>query len=379
MKKLTLLLSFLTLARMGFSQQTLTVSLTHDGQQRQYILYVPAAYTGNEPVPLVFNFHGYTSNATEQLWYGDFRPIADTAGFLVVHPEGTLLNGSAHWNVGGWTLGSTTDDVGFTQAMIDSLSVQYNIDPERIYATGMSNGGYMSFLLACQLGNKIAAIASVTGSMTPETYNACTPAHPTPVLQIHGTNDGTVPYTGAIWTKSIDEVMAYWQNYNNCQPVPSLTPVPNAVTWDGSTVEHFVYSGGDNQVNTEHFKITGGGHTWPGSVVPLPATNYDINASAEIWKFFSRYDLNGLIDATTALDPRTVAGQIQAYPNPTTGRITVRGAHRQATAFRVLSLQGQAMMAGTLFAAEEEVDLSPLPAGLYFLKIGDHILKVWKR
>ncbi len=91
---------------------TITRGLNHDGRDRTYILYVPDSYTGDDPAPVVFNFHGYTSNATEQMGYGDFRPIADTAGFIVVHPQGTLLDGSTHWNVGGWTLASTVDDVG---------------------------------------------------------------------------------------------------------------------------------------------------------------------------------------------------------------------------------------------------------------------------
>ena len=140
--------------------------------------------------------------------YTNFNYISDTAGFIVVYPEGTLLQGSTHWNVGGWITGSTTDDVGFSISLLDSISNEYNIDATRVYSTGMSNGGYMSFLLACQMSDKIAAIASVTGSMTPQTYNVCNPQHPTPILQIHGTSDQTVPYLGdPTWTKSIDDIL----------------------------------------------------------------------------------------------------------------------------------------------------------------------------
>ena len=150
----------------GTSQQTITATITHDALQREYILYVPASYTGSNAVPLVFNFHGYTSNATEQMWYGDFRPIADTANFIIVHPNGMLdATGTTHFNV-GWG-GSTIDDVGFTSALLDSISADYNINADRVYSTGMSNGGFMSYQLACQLSDKIAAIASVTGSMSP--------------------------------------------------------------------------------------------------------------------------------------------------------------------------------------------------------------------
>lgn len=379
MKNIYLFIALLMLSTSGTAQQTLTETLTHDGIQREYILYVPTSYTGNTAVPLVFNFHGYTSNATEQMWYGDFRGIADTAGFLVVHPEGTLLNGATHFNVGGWTIGSTVDDVGFTEAMINSLSAQYNIDPDRIYASGMSNGGFMSFLLACQLSDKIAAIASITGSMTPEIYNACNPTHPTPVLQIHGTSDGTVPYTGQSWTRSVADVVSYWQNFNNCAPSPSLTALPNTSPNDGSTVEHFVYSGGDNQVNVEHFKITGGGHTWPGAFAGVPAVNYDIDASEEVWKFFSRYDINGLISPSTSVDPLLQANTVQVYPNPTHSHLTIEREYGKEIPFDLISIQGKIVMTGTLRSPQQEIDLSALPESIYFLKVGAQLVKVWKQ
>jgi polyhydroxybutyrate depolymerase len=273
----------------------------HDGLQREYILYVPSSYTGDEPAPLVFNFHGYGSNATDQMWYGDFRPIADRRGFLIVHPQGTLFEGVTHWNVGGWTAGSTVDDVGFTEALIDFLSSEYNIDSARVYSTGMSNGGYMSFLLACQLSERFAAIASVTGSMTPETFNDCSPQHPTPIMQIHGTSDGSVPYGGNVWSKSIDDVIQYWVDSNHCNPTPTVTALPDTDPTDGSTVEHIVYYDGDRDVNVEHFKVIGGGHTWPGNPFGGGSTNYDIDASEEIWRFFSRYDINGFTDLARLL------------------------------------------------------------------------------
>jgi len=281
--------------------ETIYGTIMHDGLQREYILYVPSSYTGDEPAPLVFNFHGYGSNASEQMWYGDFRPIAAGAGFLIVHPEGTLFNGVTHWNVGGWTSGSTVDDIGFTEALIDFLSSEYNIDSTRVYSTGMSNGGFMSFLLTCQLSEKFAAIASVTGSMTPETYNDCNPQHPTPILQIHGTSDSTVPYGGSLWSKSIDDVIQYWVDNNHCNPTPTITALPDTDPTDGSTVEHIVYYDGDHDVNVEHFKVIGGGHTWPGNAFGGGSTNYDMDASEEIWSFFSRYDINGLTDLARLL------------------------------------------------------------------------------
>jgi polyhydroxybutyrate depolymerase len=278
------------------AQETVNGTIIHDGMERSYILYIPDSYTGDIPVPLVLNFHGWTSTAQAQMFYGDFRSIADQEGFLVIHPQGTLFQGNTHWNVGGWTVGSTVDDVGFTSALLDSISEEYNINQERIYSTGMSNGGFMSFLLACQLSNRIAAIASVTGSMTPETYNNSNPLHPTPIMQMHGTSDDLVLYGGTDWSRSIDDVLSYWVDYNDCDTTPIITALPDLDPNDGSTVEHYVFDNGNNGVKVEHFKITGGGHTWPGNLYGGAGTNYDINASDEIWNFFSKYDINGVIN-----------------------------------------------------------------------------------
>jgi polyhydroxybutyrate depolymerase len=282
----------------AFGQQTLSESILHDNIQRDYIIHIPNSYNSNVSSPLVFCFHGYGGNATNLVLYTNFNYVSDTANFIVVYPQGTLDNqATTHWNVGGWTAGSTVDDVGFISSLIDSISTQYNINQERIYSTGMSNGGYMSFLLACQLSEKIAAIASVTGSMTPGMFNACNPQHPTPILQLHGTNDLTVPYLGnPAWTVSIENVLQYWVDYNNCDNSSIITPIADISPFDGSTVERISWLNGDNSVITEHLRVIGGGHDWFGSW-----GNMDIHSTAEIWKFFSKYDINGLIGSSTEI------------------------------------------------------------------------------
>ncbi|MDX1470717.1 MAG: PHB depolymerase family esterase, partial [Flavobacteriaceae bacterium] len=151
----------------GQAGVTSTNKLEHDEIMREYILHIPTNYNEQETYPLLLNFHGYGSNATQHMQYSRFNDLADRENFIVVYPEGTMLEDKTHWNVGGWTLASKVDDVSFVNALIDKLASDYKVDKSRIYATGMSNGGYMSFLLACQLSDKIAAIASVTGSMTP--------------------------------------------------------------------------------------------------------------------------------------------------------------------------------------------------------------------
>lgn len=364
---------------LGFSfpisaQQTINGSLMLDGIQRDYILYIPATYDGSIDAPLVLNFHGFTSTAFEQLNYGDFRNIADTEGFLVVHPQGALFNGETHWNVGDLTAASTADDLGFTEALIDELANLYAINLNRVYATGMSNGGYMSFLLACQLSEKIAAVASVTGSMNPATYNVCNPKHPTPILQIHGTSDGTVPYNGNMWSRSIDDVISYWVNYNNCDTTPTVTVFPDTDPTDGSTVEHSVYTNNINGITTEHMKVIGGGHTWPGAIFSLPGgTNQDINASMEIWQFFSRYDINGTL-SVNGFDNK----QVTIYPNPTSSKINLSLNFSKPLKYELYSTLGKQLIVGSIKSSHQEIDLSNLPSNIYFLKLGNQVFKILK-
>ena len=378
MKTLVILSIFIGFYTKGYTQ-TINGTIIHDGIIRTYKLYIPSIYNGNTAVPLLFNFHGYTSNSNEQMFYGDFRTIADTANFLVVHPQGTLDNtNTTHFNV-GWG-GSSVDDVGFTEALIDSLSAAYSIDQNRIYAVGMSNGGFMSFQLACDLSNKIAAVGSVTGSMTPSTLGDCNASHPMPIIQIHGTTDPTVPYNGSAgWTASITNVLNHWATFNNCSPVPTVVNVPNTNTIDGSTVEKYTYENGDNCSEVVHYKVTNGQHTWPGSIFNFAGTNYDINASVEIWNFLSKYDIFGLISC----NPSTIEDQFgmedfQVYPNPCNESIHVDLKTAESSFYEIYTLYGQLLKSGSISINSNEIDLSNLDPQGYLLKIGDQYQRIIK-
>ena len=373
MKYTTVILLFTGIVFSSSAQQTINASITHDGIERDYILYVPEIYDGSTAVPLVLNFHGFGSSASQQMVYGDFRDIADTEGFLLVHPEGTTLIGNQFWNVGFPGLSSTIDDVGFTEALIDELATLYTIDLDRVYATGMSNGGFMSFLLACQLSEKIAAVASVTGSMTQDTFDDCNAQLPTPVLQIHGTEDDVVSYNENNLSLPIPDVISYWVDHNNCETTPTTTTLPDVDVSDGSTIEYSVYEDGDNGITTEHMKVIGGGHTWPGSILNSAGTNQDIDASMEIWLFFSRYDINGLL-STDDYENRHVS----IYPNPTQSKINLSLNYAKEIHYKLFSPLGKQLMTGTITSGNEEIDISHLPSNIYFLKVGNQFFKVLK-
>jgi polyhydroxybutyrate depolymerase len=288
-------------------------NIIHNEFEREYRLFVPDIYSGDEPVPLVFNLHGYSSNAIEQEFYGDFRTIADTANFILVHPEGLNdFGGNQFWNAFGVP---EIDDVGFIEAMIDTLSAEYNIDPQCVYSTGMSNGGFMSFELACLLSNRIAAVASVTGSMAENRLAACDPEFARPVMQIHGTEDPIVPYNGNAEYASIPDVIDFWIAINDCNETPEISNVPD----DGTTTVRFLYEDGTNGNTVELYKVENGGHTWPGAPFDIGFTSQDFDASVEIWRFFRQHKLDG----PTSVVDIAFRPELKIYPNPSSGEVFV--------------------------------------------------------
>ena len=264
-----------------------TQMLSYDGITREYVIYVPDSYDGTSAVPLMLNFHGFGGIANQYLKYADMRPLADTENFILVYPQGSLLDGDPHWNSGleSDKNKSDADDFGFVEVLINEISSNYNIDSARVYSCGYSNGAFFTYALACYHSDKIAAIGSVAGTMMEETYNNCSPSHPTAMINIHGTADKSVPYGGEFeGLSSIDEVLAYWTSFNNT----STTPIVNSMDDSGMTIEHYSYTDGDNNTAVEHYKVIDGGHVWFD-------VSYDgSNTSRLIWDFVSRYDIGGL-------------------------------------------------------------------------------------
>ena len=245
MKKIILILTtFFAYVLPSISQEAIQGTIMHNDIERSYILYIPQSYNDQEAVPLVINLHGYTSNAGEQMIYSNFFALADTENFLLVHPMGTVNEfGEPFWNSFGL---NGVDDIGFISSLIDYLDSEYTINLDKVYSMGMSNGGFMSYTLACELSDKIAAIASVTGSMFNSQNLLCNCNHPMPVMQIHGTLDFVVPYEGNTEIESIDEVISYWTSFNQCDVVPIFNNVADINTIDLCQAEHYVYENGTN-------------------------------------------------------------------------------------------------------------------------------------
>lgn len=316
-QKLRLLFFVLVLSSIsGFSQNTLIEKFTFDEVERDYRLFVPSGYTEGASLPLVFNLHGFTSSSLEQEFYSAMNQVADTAGFFVCYADGIARS----WNV-GWNFGSTADDVGFISALIDHFIETYNIDPTRVYSCGMSNGGFMSYRLACELNDRIAAVASVTGSMSPNFFPTCQPGKAVPVLEIHGTADPTVAYNGTPNVSvPIEDVIAFWVNNNQCDLTADTIEIPNTSLLDLSTADRIQFDNCSDNTKVHLIKIQNGGHTWPGAFLDIGVTNQDFKASVEIWEFFKQFQLP--ITSTNS-EEESFSTDLKVFPNPTTGLIQI--------------------------------------------------------
>ena len=270
-------------------------TLQHQDTKRRYIVYTPPAYQSqpHQAFPVVFNFHGGGMTMAEQMLYTQMNRAADRHGFIVVYPQGIKQD----WNVGfGMDYLAGTDDVGFTQAMLDKLKQDYRIDARRVYATGLSRGGFFALRLAAELPQHFAAVASV-GAPMPEPVVA---HHGKPekvgMLLIHGTADQVVLYEGkAGGYLSADATLRYWAKVNGIAADTASPRVLPAATGDDLRVS--MLEQGNGQQSVALVTIDGGGHSWPGADafnvgLPIGKTSSSIDANEVMWAFFGRHGGN---------------------------------------------------------------------------------------
>lgn len=264
------------------------------GQTRKYLIYVPESYDPDTKTPLVISIHGFVQWPAHQQSMTGWNKVADENGFLVVYPKGTGF--PLRWNTrpSEENPGAMDEELQFFSDLIDHLSRSYNIDPSHIYVNGMSNGGGMSDLLACEFSDRITAIGGVAGAYVYPRED-CHPARPMPVIAFHGVDDQIVLYKGGASSRdeqfvfpTIEDWAAGWAENNSCSTAPEINEITNEIT-------RRYYTGCESDAEVILYSIKGAGHTWPGGE-KLPVwiagyTNQDINASALMWEFFSRYSL----------------------------------------------------------------------------------------
>lgn len=349
---LTLLLSLLF-------QQSVAQSFTfnYQGTDRSYVLHLPPNYTAGIQYPLVLNFHGLTQTGAEQQSNSKMDAVADQNNFIVVYPDG--LNNS--WNAG--INNGDVDDVGFINSLLDYLITNYSIDENRVYSTGFSMGGYFSYKLACELGHRIAAIAPVSGLMATTVAANCNPGRDIPVLHFHGTSDGIVSYNGT-YSLSVEETLAWWRTNNECSAQADTIHYPDIDPNDGSTVDLIQFNDCESSSEVSHFKLYNERHTWPGS--DSWGANQDINASQEIWDFFSQYSLN---DAVTAIVV-PAEDRIAIAPQPFTDETTLSfNLPEKVISIRIVDMKGTEIFKTSALEDTEIKTGRNLTKGIYLVYI----------
>jgi polyhydroxybutyrate depolymerase len=269
------------------------------GIQRTYLLYGSKANPDQLPMPLVIGLHGGRSNPQRFAQTTGFNTLAERERFMIAYPSGI----AQRWNDGRDVAGlPEQDDVAFVSALIDDIQKNQSIDRRRVYATGISNGGFMTQRLACELNNKIAAFASVAATMPAPLASRCRPGRTVPVLIISSPNDQFVPWQGGKMTRgeggtilSIPQVVDFWKANNQCTTTTAATvPVSNAVD-DSTQIIGSTAKGASANSEVTLVQIDGGGHTWPGGnrqpEMLVGKTTQKLNGSQAIWNFFKRHSL----------------------------------------------------------------------------------------
>lgn len=285
------------------AQTTVSGSLRYQKRDRTYLIHLPTGYNAAKQYPLYIALHGNSGTSKNMMDYTGLNVIADTGRFLVVYPQGI----SNSWADGRGTTDASKmgiDDVGFMARLIDTLVNKYNANPNKVYAAGISNGGFMTQTLLCNLSNKIAAGASIAAEVIDSVPGLCASACKKPVLLFHGTKDTYIPYTGGAingqnggngkdgYCLSADSSFAVWAARNGCIGIIQTVDLPNINTNDKCTVSKKMYADCKGQNQVVLYTIKNGGHTWPGSKpgfavnLLLGNTNQDINAGVESWNFF---------------------------------------------------------------------------------------------
>ena len=293
----------------------------HDGLTRQYIYYEPENL--NQQMPLVFVMHGYTGDANSIRNYSQMNDFADQYGFAVCYPRGTVDGGgNRFWNVGyAFHPNETVDDVSYLTQLAQYLQQSNGLNPDYTFATGMSNGGEMCYMLACQGYDTFKAVAPVAGMILQDILDDCDAAPGIPVFEIHGSQDGVTPLAGDPdnndgWGSypSIADTIDYFVEKNGCTTLIEGS-VPNTDTSDGSFIVSEKYINGVNENEVWYYKVVGGGHDWPGS-----GGNMDIEAGEQAWLFFQNYIDNNVVvldlDAAISVNvPETSCGDTTITPS----------------------------------------------------------------
>jgi polyhydroxybutyrate depolymerase len=379
MRNIILLTVVTTLLGFNLKAQTNIVdSIVHQTFQRKFMVHFPPNFNTTTQRPLVLNLHGGSGNMVNAQGFSRLNPVSDQNNFIVAWPQGYgIAPPGFSWADGRNTSADQAgiDDIGFIDKLIDTLITRYNVDTNRIYICGFSNGGFMVQRLACQLSNRFAAMASLGSSMDTVLYQNCNPSKPIPMAFFNGTADPAMPYGGGPMQNPqvtpvvpVDTTVQFWVTHNNCQIASPVFNFPDTFTTDNSTAELYTFTNCDCNAEVKFYKLINGGHTWPGVYVAAQAsvlgnTNRDINASVELWNFFNAHTL---CNTTIGIDEQSIKPRIKIYPNPSKTELYLSISRTDKNEISISSLLGKVLIQTK---NQNRIDISNLTNGIYIITI----------
>ena len=277
------------------SQEILFCEMVWEEINREFYIVNPSNLNSDNQLPLLISLHGVADYADANMQYTGFLDIINEKGFVAIFPQGTVAagKGDTGWYAGGDCTNLEVCDLSFIERLIDYSIEDLNIDENRVYVSGFSNGAFMVYTLACFLSNKVAAFAPVSGSMSPDDYQICNPQRPIPVIHIHGTSDDSIPIQGNDYVTPLQQVSSYLSSLNNC----SQNSIINGedTNEDGYAWYSEISSNCNQGVIVNFTYLENFGHSWP-STESGKGGGADIDGASFIWEFLSTYDINGSIN-----------------------------------------------------------------------------------
>lgn len=335
---------------------------------REYILYIPQNYNDNIATPLVINMHGFgdcASDYSETIGsFYDFNDLADQENFIVAYPQGAYRpeKEDTYWEPGDTGVDNIYEnDIYFIEELISDIDAEFNLDLDKVYACGYSNGGMMAYSLACNRSDLFSAIGIMSGTMLAED---CDLIDPVPIIKFHGIADAVLPYDGNFWYQSVDEVVRFWLDKNSV----NLGSLVSSQLNDGKVVKDEYSEEGSNgcltlyTINEEYDKP--GDHVWFSEEIE------GITPNRIMWDFFKKNC--GIINSLSENNET----DILLFPNPFTNQITIQNARNKK--YSIYDINGNLLLKDKLNINSESIDLSQLSRGIYIVKMDGQSKKLLK-
>ncbi|MEI7801010.1 MAG: T9SS type A sorting domain-containing protein [Bacteroidota bacterium] len=370
---------------LGFCNQHIQAQYKRDsvfvgGETRYFNIYLPKHYSSYSAIPLVMAFHGAGGTGwTSIKYHSKLSKKADIEHFILVYPEGKRFQTSTYcgWNAGDCCDPSSTnnvDDVGFVNILLDTLLSRYEIDDTRIYAVGSSNGAMFSLRLACELSERIAAVAVNAGT---ETFSDCHPWRPVSIINFHSVLDSTVVYNGGLGNESPiynvyfvsqDSMMYAWKNINKCHAIDTIV-----YGGDSAYTLIRISNCACNYAKMDFYTTSDGGHSWPGGGYSGRPVSQELIATDVLWDFFKEHVINCQQPQwpnIAAINNLNAEGSLKIYPNPVTdGKFQLFTNDSQLRAdLTIYTLQGKVIHAQKTESHLTTVTLDA-PPGIYLLQL----------